>query len=108
MKMFTAQVDLCKELKSSLDSSTLHDRDLIIDGALSKGWEALQRLCLPCALMTTPKVDPVTLLTCWQILLTAKQVDLATTTLVKMDPDWKYRWGFSPPWSSCTWPSLGC
>jgi hypothetical protein len=34
--MFTAQVDLCKELESSLDSSTLHDRDLIIDGALSR------------------------------------------------------------------------
>ena len=106
--MFTAQVDLCNELESSLDSSTNHDRDLIIDGVLSKGLEALQRLCLPCNLMTTPKVDPVMLLTCWQILLTAGQVDLATTTLVKMDPDLKYRWGFSPPRSSFTWPSLGC
>ena len=36
--------------------------------------------------MTTPKVDHVMLLTCWQILLAAWQVNQATNTLAKMDP----------------------
>ena len=88
--MFTAQVDLCKELVSSLDSSTIPDKDLIIAGALSKAGKYSEAVS---TLMTTPNVDPVTLLTCGQILLTAGQVEQATTTLAKMSPDWLYRVG---------------
>jgi len=90
LAMFTAQVDLCKELVSSLDSTTIPDKDLIIAGALSKAGKHSEAVS---TLMTSPKVDPVTLLTCGQILLTAGQVDQATTTLAKMSPDWLYRVG---------------
>jgi len=90
LAMFTAQVDLCKELVTSLDSSTVLDKDLIIAGALSKAGKHDEAVTI---LMATAKVDALTLLTCGQILLTAGQVDQATTTLAKIDPDWKYRVG---------------
>jgi len=90
LAMFTAQVDLCKELVSSLDSTTIPDKDLIIAGALAKAGKHSEAVS---TLMTSPKVDPVTLLTCGQILLTAGKVDLATTTLAKMSPDMLYRVG---------------
>merc|ERR1719410_1425131 len=54
LAMFTAQVDLCKELVSALDSTTVLDKDLIIAGALSKAGkhsEAVETL------MAAPKVD---------------------------------------------------
>lgn len=90
LAMFTAQVDLCKELVSSLDSTTIPDKDLIIAGALSKAGKHSEAVS---TLMASPKVDPVTLLTCGQILLTAGQVDQATTTLAKISPDMLYRVG---------------
>eukprot|EP00092_Neocalanus_flemingeri_P002840 GFUD01003038.1.p1 GENE.GFUD01003038.1~~GFUD01003038.1.p1 ORF type:complete len:670 (+),score=255.64 GFUD01003038.1:44-2053(+) len=91
LAMFTAQVDLCKELVSSLDSATVPDKDLIIAGALSKAGKHSEAVS---TLMTRTNPDhPLTLLTCGQIQLTAGQLAEATDTLSQLTPDWKYRVG---------------
>jgi len=90
LAMFTAQVDLCKELVNALDSSSVIDKDLIIAGALSKAGKHVEAVD---TLMAAPKVDALTLLTCGQILLSAGQVEQATDTLTRIAPDWKYRVG---------------
>merc|ERR1719244_803431 len=90
LAMFTAQVDLCKELVSALDSTTVQDNDLIIAGALSKAGKHSEAVD---TLMAAPKVDALTLLTCGQILLSAGEVEKAIETLTTIAPDWKYRVG---------------
>jgi len=90
LAMFTAQVDLCKELVSALDSTTVQDKDLIIAGALSKAGKHSEAVD---TLMAAPKVDAMTLLTCGQILLSAGEVEKAIETLTTIAPDWKYRVG---------------
>merc|ERR1719244_1304180 len=90
LAMFTAQVDLCKELVSALDSTTVQDKDLIIAGALSKAGKHSEAVD---TLMAAPKVDALTLLTCGQILLSAGEVEKAIETLTTIAPDWKYRVG---------------
>jgi len=90
LAMFTAQVDLCKELVNALDSSSVIDKDLIIAGALSKAGKHTEAVD---TLMAAPKVDALTLLTCGHILLSAGQVEQATDTLTRIAPDWKYRVG---------------
>ena len=84
LAMFTAQVDLCKELVSSLD---ITDRDLIIAGVLSKAGKHEEAVkCLDTS-------DPIKLLTAAQVLLTAGQRDQAVKLLCQLPDQWKYRVG---------------
>jgi len=90
LAMFTAQVDLCKELVNTLDKSTVIDRDLIIAGALSKAGKHSEAVSV---LLSSSTPSPVTLLTCAHILLTAGDIAQATATLARLPPDWQYRVG---------------
>jgi len=90
LAMFTAQVDLCKELVSALDSSTVPDKELIIAGALSKAGKHNEAVD---TLLKSAKDDPKTLLTCGHILLSANRVSQATEALARLVPEWKYRVG---------------
>ena len=84
LAMFTAQVDLCKELVSALDTS---DKDLIIAGVLSKAGKHDEAVkCLDTS-------DPVKLLTAAHLLLAAGKKDEAVKMLDKLPDSWKYRVG---------------
>jgi len=90
LAMFTAQVDLCKELVNTLDKSTVPDRDLIIAGALSKAGKHSEAVSV---LLSTSSPSPLILLTCAHILLSAGDLVQATATLSRLPPDWQYRVG---------------
>ena len=84
LAMFTAQVDLCKELLSALDTP---DKDLITAGVLTKAGkhqEAVQ--CLDTS-------DPVKLLTAAHLLLAAGHQEQAVQLLAQLPDSWKYRVG---------------
>jgi len=88
LAMFTAQVDLCKELVASLNTTA--DKDLIIAGVLTKAGKHSEAVK---TLMPSSNSDPLSLLTCGHILLSAGEVDEATATLAKLSPEWKFRVG---------------
>jgi len=84
LAMFTAQVDLCKELVSALD---VDDKDLIIAGVLAKAGKHQEAVnCLDTS-------DPVKLLTAAHVLLAAGEKDKAIQLLSKLPDSWKYRVG---------------
>merc|ERR1719244_707417 len=89
LAMFTAQVDLCKELVATLDSNKA-DKDMIIAGALTKAGKHSDAVS---TLMASPKLAATTLLTCGQILLAAGEVEEATKILSKLPYEWQYRVG---------------
>jgi len=89
LAMFTAQVDLCKELVATLDSNKA-DKDMIIAGALTKAGKHSDAVS---TLMASPKLEATTLLTCGQILLAAGEVEEATKILSKLPYEWQYRVG---------------
>lgn len=87
LAMFTAQVDLCKQLVAELDNCP--DSNLIMAGALAKAGKynlAVDELLSICG-------DPVTLLTAGQIMLGAGEVRRTVEILLSLPPDWKYRVG---------------
>merc|ERR1719219_2785541 len=88
--MFTAQVELCRELVSALDPTTLPDKDLIIAGALSKAGKHEEAVEI---LAPAVRTDPVVLLTSAHILLSAGKTERAVALLGTLPPDWKYRVG---------------
>jgi len=88
LAMFTAQVDLCKQLVAELD--TCPDGSLIIAGALAKSGKHDLAVA---QLQETGGSAPVTLLTAAQILLGAGEVRKAVSCLMSLPPDWKYRVG---------------
>ena len=84
LAMFTAQVDLCKELVSALDTE---DKDLIIAGVLTKAGKHQEAVsCLETS-------DPIKLLTAAHLLLAAGEQDQAIKLLAKLPDAWKYRVG---------------
>lgn len=88
LAMFTAQVDLCKQLVEQLDTSIVPDRNLILAGVLAKSGKfiaAVEQL--------EGDNDPNTILTAAQILLTAGEVGKAVAKLETLPTDWKYRHG---------------
>ena len=90
LAMFTAQVEICRELVAALNPASLHDKELIMAGALSKAGrheEAVQVLAPGVA------ADPVILLTSAHILLAAGQAGRAVELLGGLPPDWKFRVG---------------
>jgi len=89
LAMFTAQVDLCKELVATLDTSKA-DKDMIIAGALTKAGKHSDAVS---TLMASPKVEATTLLTCGQILLAAGEVEEASKILSRLPYEWQYRVG---------------
>jgi len=90
LAMVTAQVELCRQLVSSL-STPLPDQELIIAGVLSKAGKHSEAVD---TLLGGGQTDPaLTLLICGHILLTAGQLDQAAATLAKLAPEWKYRVG---------------
>jgi len=84
LAMFTAQVDLCKQLLSTLDTE---DKDLIIAGVLTKAGKHQEAVS---ALDTS---DPVRLLTAAHLLLAAGDQEQAVKLLAKLPDAWKYRVG---------------
>jgi len=90
LAMFTAQVELCRELVSALDPTTLPDKDLIIAGALSKAGKHEEAVEI---LAPAVRTDPVVLLTSAHILLSAGKTERAVALLGTLPPDWKYRVG---------------
>jgi len=90
LAMFTAQVDLCKQLVAELEPKPA-DSTLIVAAALARAGrhgEAVK------ALMTGQAAkDPVTVLTAAQILLSAGEVGKATSLLSSLPADWKFRVG---------------
>merc|ERR1719410_363763 len=85
LAMFTAQVDLCKELVATLDTSKA-DKDMIIAGALTKAGKHSDAVS---TLMASPKVEATTLLTCGQILLAAGEVEEASKILSRLPYEWQ-------------------
>jgi len=90
LAMFTAQVELCRELVSALDPATIPDKDLIIAGALTKAGKHEEAVGI---LAPSVKTDPVILLTSAHILLSAGETDRAVELLGTLPPDWRYRVG---------------
>jgi len=86
LAMFTAQVDLCKQLVDQLDSSLVPDKNLIMAGVLAKSGKYSEAV----AELTS---SPEHLLTAAQILLTAGQVDQALAKLEALPKDWRFRHG---------------
>jgi len=89
LAMFTAQVDLCKQLVAELEPKPA-DSTLIVAAALARAGkhdEAVKEL------MSGGGKDPVTVMTAAQILLHAGEVSQATTMLCSLPPDWQYRLG---------------
>jgi len=89
LAMYTAQVELCKELVSSLSPAAAPDRQLILAGALSKAGKTEEAV----AALGNCGSDPVLALTAAHILLAAGQVEHALTQLTSLPPDWRYRVG---------------
>lgn len=90
LAMFTAQVDLCKQLVAELEPRPA-DSTLIVAAALAragKHGEAVTEL-----LAGEGSKDPVTVMTAAQILLHAGEVSQATSLLASLPPDWQYRLG---------------
>ncbi|XP_023323895.1 signal recognition particle subunit SRP72 isoform X1 [Eurytemora carolleeae] len=88
LAMFTAQVDLCKQLVDQLDNNILTDRQLIIAGVLAKSGkyvEAVEQL--------EGTSSPENTLTAVQVLLTAGEVTKAVSKLEGLPVDWKYKHG---------------
>jgi len=84
LAMFTAQVDLCKQLLSALDTE---DKDLIMAGVLTKAGKHQEAVsCLDTS-------DPIKLLTAAHLLLAAGDQDQAVKLLAKLPDAWKYRVG---------------
>ena len=83
------QVELCKELVSSLSPAAAPDRQLILAGALSKAGKTEEAV----AALGNCGSDPVLALTAAHILLAAGQVEQALTQLTSLPPDWRYRVG---------------
>merc|ERR1719412_883108 len=88
--MFTAQVDLCKQLVAELEPAPA-DGPLILAAALARAGrhqEAVASL-----LEGNKNPEPLTLLTAAQILLAAGEVKSSTETLSRLPPSWKFRTG---------------
>merc|ERR1719411_1683537 len=90
LAMFTAQVELCRELVAALDPASLHDKELIMAGALSKAGRHGEAVALLAPGVTA---DPVLLLTSAHILLSAGETGRAVALLGNLPPDWKFRVG---------------
>ena len=90
LAMYTAQVEICRELLASLDTATLHDKELIMAGALSKAGRHEDAVKI---LASGVEADPVILLTSAHILLSAGETGRAVALLGKLPPDWKFRVG---------------
>ena len=84
LAMFTAQVDLCKQLLSALDTE---DKDLIVAGVLTKAGKHQE------AVSYLDTSDPIKLLTAAHLLLAAGDQDQAVKLLAKLPDAWKYRVG---------------
>jgi len=90
LAMFTAQVDLCKQLVAELEPAPA-DGPLILAAALARAGrhqEAVASL-----LESNKNPEPLTLLTAAQILLAAGEVKSSTETLSRLPPSWKFRTG---------------
>jgi len=89
LAMFTAQVDLCKQLVEQLDSSSvIPDKQLIIAGVLAKSGkyaEAVQQL--------EGDSTPVNKIIATQILLSAGELEAATAKLSSLPVEWRNRHG---------------
>merc|ERR550539_1623856 len=90
LAMYTAQVEICRELLASLDTATLHDKELIMAGALSKAGRHEDAVKI---LASGVEADPVILLTSAHILLSAGETGRAVALLGNLPPDWKFRVG---------------
>eukprot|EP00088_Acartia_fossae_P008823 TRINITY_DN1423_c0_g1_i10.p1 TRINITY_DN1423_c0_g1~~TRINITY_DN1423_c0_g1_i10.p1 ORF type:complete len:657 (-),score=254.81 TRINITY_DN1423_c0_g1_i10:205-2175(-) len=88
LAMFTAQVDLCKQLVDQLDSNIIPDKDYIIAGVLAKSGkygEAVSQL--------EGDKSAISQLTSAHILLNAGEVKSALSHLEGLPDTWKYRHG---------------
>jgi len=89
LAMFTAQVDLCKQLVKQLEPPP-EDSKFIVAAALARAGrhkEAVEEL------VGKGGKDPATLLTAAQILINAGELESATSTLGSLPSDWKFRVG---------------
>jgi len=88
LAMFTAQVDLCKQLVDQLDSDVIPDKHLIIAGVLAKSGKYTE------AVKELEGDDSATgIMTAAQILLTAGEVEAGLARLESLPDSWKYRHG---------------
>merc|ERR1719187_3231931 len=88
LAMFTAQVDLCKQLVDQLDSTIIPDKQLIIAGVLAKSGKfaaAVDQL--------DNDSSPANKIIATQILLNAGEVKAATEKLASLPVDWRNRHG---------------
>ena len=90
LAMFTAQVEICRELLAALDTDTVQDKELIMAGALSKAGRHEDAVKI---LAPGVGTDPVILLTSAHILLSAGETGRAVALLGDLPPDWKFRVG---------------
>jgi len=88
LAMFTAQVDLCKQLVDQLDSSLVPDKHLILAGALAKSGKYTEAVA-----QLEGDSSPTTRLTAAQILLNAGHVPEAVAKLVTLPDEWRYKHG---------------
>jgi len=91
LAMFTAQVDLCKQLVAELEPAPA-DGPLILASALARAGRHQEAVA---SLLGggNKSPEPLTLLTAAQILLAAGEVKKATETLSQLPPNWKFRTG---------------
>jgi len=88
LAMFTAQVDLCKQLVDQLDSKIVPDKDYIIAGVLAKSGKYIEAVG-----QLEKDTSAIGILTSAQILLNAGEVELALKKLESLPADWTFRHG---------------
>jgi len=86
LAMFTAQVDLCKQLVDELDSGLVPDKNFIMAGVLAKSGKytaAVEQL----------DSAPGSILTAAQILLSAGELAAALEKLQSLPTEWRFKHG---------------
>lgn len=89
LAMFTAQVDLCKQLVSALEPQP-EDAELIQAAALARAGRTSEAVAV---LLGGGSPPPLTLLTAAQVQLSAGLVAEAADTLARLPEGWRYRVG---------------
>jgi len=88
LAMFTAQVDLCKQLVEQLDSDIVPDKHYILAGVLAKSGKYADAVS-----QLKGDDSAISHLTSAQILLNAGEVELAVGKLEGLPDSWRYRHG---------------